>query len=572
MDTFKNVPQVIVQALSDRGYLELTPVQKAMLDPDLNNKDILVSAQTGSGKTVAFGLALASDFLAGKKHLDPAGKPLALVIAPTRELALQVGRELEWLYANAGVVVSVCIGGMDLHRERRMLQRGAHIVVGTPGRLCDHIRGHALVMSGLNTIILDEADEMLDLGFREDIEFILDSSPSDRRMLMFSATVSSAIAKLAKSYQKNAVRINISSENRQHSDIDYRALMVAPGDRDTAIINVLRYYEAKNAIVFCGTRLSVANLTKTLGDRGFQVVALSGELSQKERSNALQTMRSGRARVCIATDVAARGIDLPDLELVIHAELPSNAETLLHRSGRTGRAGRKGTSVVIIPQNSRRRTESLLHTAGIKATWAAAPSVKEIISYDNKRILSNPLLDKPLQEDEKELVEALLGKHGPEQLAAGFLRLSRSGYCSPGELKDVNLKVNESRNREEFRAGGFAKTREGFNGSHWFSLSIGSKQNAEARWLIPMLCRSSGISRHEIGAIRVQPEKTFIEISEGGVEPLLRTKKLDKGIQITSLNGEQPEFKKRKSFNFKSQYQQESIYHKKRNGGSRSIV
>src|SRR5262249_11300274 len=205
--------------------------------------------------------------------------------------------------------------------------------------------------------------EMLDLGFREDLEFILDSAPTDRRTLMFSATVPRSIATLAKNYQRDAVRISTASEQKQHVDIEYRALVVAPSDRENAIINVLRYYEARNAIVFCSTRAAVNHLTARFNNRGFSVVALSGELSQNERTHALQAMRDGRARVCIATDVAARGIDLPGLELVIHADLPTNPETLLHRSGRTGRAGRKGVSALIVPNNARRRTERLLQNA-----------------------------------------------------------------------------------------------------------------------------------------------------------------------------------------------------------------
>ena len=254
-----------------------------------------------------------------------------------------------------------------MRTERRTLERGAHIVVGTPGRLCDHIRRNSLDISKLRAVVLDEADEMLDLGFREDLEFILEASPSERRTLMFSATVPRSIAKLAENYQRDAVRIATASEAKQHVDIDYRALTVVPNDRENAIINVLRYYEARNAIVFCSTRAAVNHLTARFNNRGFSVVALSGELSQNERTHALQAMRDGRARVCIATDVAARGIDLPGLELVVHADLPTNPDTLLHRSGRTGRAGNKGVSALIVPLSARRRTERLLEAARIRA-------------------------------------------------------------------------------------------------------------------------------------------------------------------------------------------------------------
>jgi ATP-dependent RNA helicase DeaD len=421
------IAPAIAQALSKRGYSELTPVQKAVLGPELEGRDALVSAQTGSGKTVAFGLALASTLLEGKDRFGQAGAPLALAVAPTRELALQVKRELEWLYELTGATVVSCVGGMDMRSERRALDRGAHIVVGTPGRLCDHIRRNGLDMSSLKAVVLDEADEMLDLGFREDLEFILEAAPADRRTLMFSATVPRSIANLAKSYQRDAVRITTQAEQKQHLDIEYRALTVAPSDRENAIINVLRFYEAKNALVFCSTRAAVNHLTARFNNRGFAVVAMSGELSQNERTHALQAMRDGRARVCIATDVAARGIDLPGLELVVHADLPTNPDTLLHRSGRTGRAGRKGVSALIVPNSARRKAERLLRDANINADWGRPPSADEVSRRDDERVLADPALTEAITPDEADFIRELLEKHGADQVAAAFLRQARAG-------------------------------------------------------------------------------------------------------------------------------------------------
>ncbi len=315
----------LAQALADKGYDKLTDVQDAVTNPELVDQDMLVSAQTGSGKTVGFGLAIAPTILDGDKF-GPAATPLALVIAPTRELAMQVKFELNWLYAHTGARIASCVGGMDQRTERRALERGAHIVVGTPGRLRDHITRGALVLDALKAVVLDEADEMLDMGFKEDLEFMLDATPEERRSLLFSATVSPLISKLAKQYQRDAVRVSTVSKEKQHADIEYQALRVADKDEEHAIINILRYHDAQNAIVFANTRATVNRLTTRLSNRGLPVVCLSGELTQSERSNALQSMRDGRARICVATDVAARGIDLPMLDLVIHAELPTNTE------------------------------------------------------------------------------------------------------------------------------------------------------------------------------------------------------------------------------------------------------
>jgi ATP-dependent RNA helicase DeaD len=517
----QGVATPLASALDKRGYDTLTPVQEAMLSPDLAGRDALVSARTGSGKTVAFGLAIAPDILGGEDRFGRPEAPLTLAIAPTRELAMQVARELEWLYAEAGAVIATCVGGMDVRNERRALERGCHIVVGTPGRLRDHITRDNLDLSNLRAVILDEADEMLDLGFREDLEFILEASPDERRTMMFSATVPKGISGLAKNYQRDALRITTASEEKQHSDIEYRALLCAGPDRENAILNTLRYYDAETAIVFCSTRAAVAHLTARFSNRGFPAVSLSGELTQNERSHALQAMRDGRARVCIATDVAARGIDLPSLELVVHADLPTNADTLKHRSGRTGRAGRKGVSALIVPMSARRKAERLLSNAGIRAEWANPPSAESILKRDDERLLTDAQLGAPVEENETDMVKALIEAHGADKIAAAYIRQFRASHFAPEDIRDVTMEPQKGRDRDaprERRDNDFeqqpARAREDFDDSVWFSLSVGRKQNAEPRWLIPMLCRHGNISKREIGAIRMQAVETFVEIRE----------------------------------------------------------
>jgi ATP-dependent RNA helicase DeaD len=521
------VIQTLSDALAQQGYDTLTPVQQAVTDPDLQNHDLLVSAQTGSGKTVGFGLAIAPTLLGDQPYFDPAGAPLALIIAPTRELAMQVTRELTWLYAKAGAVVTSCVGGMDSRSERRALERGAHIVVATPGRLCDHIKRENIEMSALRAVVLDEADEMLDLGFREELEFILSEAPETRRTLLFSATVPAAIAKLAQSYQKDALRITTSAETRQHADIEYRALNTHPRDTENAIINVLRYYEAKNAIVFCNTRAAVARLTTRFTNRGFSVVALSGELTQSERSNALQSLRDGRARVCVATDVAARGIDLPNLELVIHADLPSNSDTLLHRSGRTGRAGRKGVSALIVPPKLRSKANRLIGWAKLQVEWANPPSAAEVIAQDETRLLSDPAWDTPLPEDAQAFADALRDRFSAEQLAAAFVNLYRARQSAPEDLSEPNAPED-------------SRPRAAFGPSVWFSLSIGRDDGAEPRSLLPMLCRLGGLTKDDIGAIRTQPTHSFVEILESRADHFVKTvgadMTLEQGTRLTRLD------------------------------------
>ncbi len=527
----------LARALAARNYDRPTPVQLAVLTDEAAERDLLVSAQTGSGKTLAYGLAMAKDLLGDAERFERAGAPLALIVAPTRELALQVQRELAWLYEHADGRVVSCVGGMDPRREQRELAAGAHIVVGTPGRLCDHLRRNRLDISELKVVVLDEADEMLNLGFREDMEFILKTTPETRRTLLFSATFPRGIVALAKQYQQQAFRIEVAGDEGGHADIEYRAIRVAPGDVEHAVVNVLRFYEAPSALVFCSTRDGVRHLQAALLERGFSVVALSGELTQNERTMALQSLRDGRARVCVATDVAARGIDLPSLDLVIHADLPNDAEVMQHRSGRTGRAGRKGTSVLIVVPARRRRAELLLNLSGIEAVWGTAPQAEEIRKLDHDR-MKDVLFTEETTADDLVLAQALLAERSAEDIAAALARLYRARLPSPEDIIDPGERTSrprDDRGRDNVRAprddarnsrgddrpdrlrpkSVKSSAKHGMaDGSVWFRANIGRKKNAEARWLLPMICRRGGIDKGDIGAIKIMDTTTEFEISE----------------------------------------------------------
>jgi len=514
--TFPSTHPALERALTEQGYREPTPVQSAVLAANAQDQDLLVSAQTGSGKTVAYGLAMATQLLGDSERMGPPGAPLALIIAPTRELAMQVARELTWLYARTGAVVTTCVGGMDARREQRALAAGCHIVVGTPGRLRDHLeRGH-LDLAVLAVVVLDEADEMLDLGFREDLEVILDATPAERRTLLFSATIAREIATLAKQYQRGAVRIDTASHNEPHGDIEYRAIRIAPGEIEHAVVNVLRFYESGRALVFCATREAVRHLYGALRERGFEAVALSGELAQRERTDALQALRDGHARVCVATDVAARGLDLPDLGLVIHAELPANRAGLLHRSGRTGRAGRKGISVLLVPYNRRRRVEQLLTSANIEAIWGGPPSAEAIRASDQTRLLDDPMLNEAPADEDLALARIVMDKKSPEQIAAALIRLHRSRLPEPEELFDTGPapERREARGPKEPREPRprYGADQGGAAGASWFRLAIGRSNNADPKWLIPLICRTGHVTKKDIGQIRIFDRETKFEI------------------------------------------------------------
>ncbi|GHC99813.1 DEAD/DEAH box helicase [Novosphingobium pokkalii] len=522
---FSLLPDAVAQSLAARGYAEPTPVQAAVLQDEAVGRDLLVSAQTGSGKTVAFGVAMAADLL--NDGVPPAGAPLALAIAPTRELALQVSRELAWLYEKAGLRIATCVGGMDPSKERRQLNHGAHIVVGTPGRLRDHLERGALDLSSLRFVVLDEADEMLDMGFREDLEELLDATPAERRTLLFSATMPRPIAALAKQYQRDALRISTIDERQGHGDISYQAVAVSPNDIENAVINLLRFHEAETAMLFCATRDNVRRLHATLLERGFAAVALSGEHSQNERNQAIQALRDGRARICVATDVAARGIDIPSLSLVIHVEVPRDAETLQHRSGRTGRAGRKGTAVLVVPYPRRRRLEEMLRRARIEAEWMPAPGAAQIRERDRERLLEKllaPVDADDVLEDDAALADTLMERMEVRDIALALVRSYRSAMPQPEDL--IDLSTEEGRK---------ATRRTGFDDVAWFRMDIGRRQNADPRWLLPLLCRRGHITRNEIGAIRIGPAETYFQV------PKAMEERFRAALQRTAREGAEDE-------------------------------
>jgi len=383
-------------------------------------------------------------------------------------------------------------------------------------------------------VVLDEADEMLDLGFREDLERMLDATPAGRRMLLFSATLPRGIVSLAKRYQQNALRIALAPEGEAHGDIEYRAIPIAPHERDHAVVNVLRYYEARGALVFCSTRETVKRLHANLLERGFSVVALSGELTQADRTRALQALRDGRARVCVATDVAARGLDLPDLGLVIHADLPHDRDSVLHRSGRTGRAGRKGTCVMLVPYPGRRHAERLLSAAHVEAAWSPPPSADAIRARDQARLVEEiGALAEESSEEDLAAARALLAKKSPEELVAALVSSRRGLLPAPEELAESTATSATTMRPPRPRLGP--------EDSVWFRVGVGHAGNADPRWLLPFLCRRGHVTRDDIGRIRILDRESHVEVARSVAERFAAAARRPDGqdaqIRIDPLRG-----------------------------------
>ncbi len=506
--------RALLPALEARGYAEPTPVQAAVLAPALAGKDLLVSSRTGSGKTIAFGLLVAEAALEDGERFPAAGAPLALVVAPTRELAVQVQRELAWLFGAAHGRVAACVGGMDPRGEARALAAGAHVVVGTPGRLRDHLERGRLDLSALGTVVLDEADEMLDMGFREELEAILDATPATRRTVLFSATLPRPILELARKYTRDAARVAATPPTEAHADIEYRGHVVSAREREHAIVNVLRALDPPSALVFRGTRDAVQHTATSLSERGFEVVALSGELTQPERTRALKALRDGRARVLVATDVAARGLDLPGIGLVLHADLPRDPQALQHRSGRTGRAGRKGLALFLAAPSERFKLERMLRDSGVKAAWSPVPSPEDVRARDAERLSGEltSLADDASDED-RDAARRLLAAHDPLLVAVALVQRERARLPAPEELPETARAAQETPAAARTASGPRAPRRGPPQDVVWFRLLLGRHRKADPKWILPLLCRRGDVTRDQIGKIQVLPGETRFEVA-----------------------------------------------------------
>ena len=496
-------PGPLASALHARGYLTPTPVQTRVLEaPDA---DLLVSSQTGSGKTVAFGLVIGRVLLGDEGTLAAPARPRAVVIAPTRELAQQVQRELAWLYAETGARVAAFTGGTDLRGDTRTLRGRVDVAVGTPGRLVDLIDRGSLDLGGVEVAVLDEADEMLDLGFREALEALLKAMPEVRRTLLFSATLPAPIRALARKFQRDAVSIDPRGHagSVAHADIRHVAYLCADGERLAALVNLLRLTDDQRVIVFCRTRDDVAELHAQLIARGFAATAISGDRAQEERTRALEALRRGHVRVLVATNVAARGLDVPDVGLVLHADLPDNAEALTHRSGRTGRAGQKGVNAFLVERGARRRAQRLFTDAHLTLSWTAPPDAAAVLAHDRARLRAAVI--EALAGTRDDAVHALAGElladHDAVEVVAVLLQRALGAQPAGEALTRVELREATAAPR----SGPPSK-------AALFEINLGARDQARPDWILPLVCRRGGITRREVGAIRVARDRTLFEI------------------------------------------------------------
>ena len=528
------VPEVLRRALTERGFESLTTVQEAVLAAQADGRDLQISSQTGSGKTVALGFVIAEAL--AQERISPG--PTILIIVPTRELGTQVCDELRWLLADLrdGKVASVT-GGTPVFRDRQMLAGRPRVLVGTPGRLLDHVKSGALDLSGIRELVLDEADQMLDMGFREELEGILDTTPESRRTHMVSATFPPGALRLAERYQSNPFAIEGTALGEANQNIAHEGYLVPRGSRYPALVHLLLRANEERTLIFVERRMEALDLAERLAKDGFSALPLSGELAQSQRDRTLGAFRSGEAKVLVATDVAARGLDVPDVAFVVHSTPPLNAQIYTHRSGRTGRAGNQGVSALLVPPNSKRRIARLLQTARVEFQWCRTPQPQEVRAEldDRAQAALEAELDAFLERgpSQAHLAQASGLLDGRDAVAVVAALLARKGARKPSQpARANNLPQGRDQSGRGSVRGAFGNSQrsgnsrpsyggqsDSRNGGHEasgvrFFVNWGENQGATPGRILATVCRRGEVNGDSIGSIAIHPNAATFDVQE----------------------------------------------------------
>ncbi|MEA2290184.1 MAG: ATP-dependent helicase DeaD [Solirubrobacteraceae bacterium] len=527
----------LLRALSDLGYEEPTPIQREAIPPVLEGHDVLGQAATGTGKTAAFALPVLQR-LSGEGR---GGAPMALVLVPTRELAMQVSEAIHRYGRELGARVLPIYGGQPIGRQLKALQRGVDVVVATPGRAVDHIGRGTLALGAVEMLVLDEADEMLDMGFAEDIETILEATPRERQTVLFSATMPSRIDGMARRHLSEPVRIRMAREQAPAGEaprVRQSAYIVARANKPAALGRVLDLEAPTAAIVFCRTRDEVDQLTETLNGRGYRAEALHGGMGQPQRDRVMARLRAGTADLLVATDVAARGLDIDQLTHVVNYDVPSAPEAYVHRIGRVGRAGREGVAVTLAQPREHRMLKAIERLTGQKIAMEKVPTVADLRA--RRLELTRAALHETLLEDDLEHFRVVVGTLAEEfdvlDVAAAAVKLAHesSGAGADGEEipeEDASRAERDSggrreraparegrggregRGARESRASGAAVTR--------LFVGAGRKAGIRPQDIVGAIANESYLSGDEIGAIEITDRFSLVEVPASAADEVV---------------------------------------------------
>ncbi len=544
-----------LQALDDLGYEEPTPIQRETIPLLIAGRDLLGQAATGTGKTAAFALPILE--LVDTSLPGPA-TPVALILVPTRELAVQVSEAIFKYGRRLGVKVVPIYGGQPIYRQLQQLDRGVHIVVATPGRAIDHIGRGSLPLDGVKVVVLDEADEMLDMGFADDIESILEATPSSRQTVLFSATLPSRINSIAKRYQRDPIRIQIGKGDTKPGKVLVRqsAYVVMRSHKPAALGRILDIESPGAALVFCRTRGEVDQLTETMNGRGYRAEALHGGMDQAQRERVIGRLRDGTAELLVATDVAARGLDIDTLTHVVNYDVPSAPESYVHRIGRVGRAGREGVAITLAEPREQRLLANIERLTKQQISIESVPTVADLRARKMSQTVDAVRVALAAEDlnDYNEVLNALSGEHNIRTIALAAIKLaheSDGASTDEVEIPDASKRFDRNENRgdrgdrgtrkpgpEKSHRGsaergmkGSDRGRENNEPTGFLFVGIGRKGGVRPGDLVGAIANESGLEGRQIGPIRISDNFSVVGVPEGKVDDIIGA------MRSTSIRG-----------------------------------
>lgn len=483
------------RALQDAGYVVATPIQAGAIPLILEGKDLIGQSKTGTGKTASYSLPMIEKIDASSKKVQ------AIVLCPTRELAVQVTDELrKFLKYHEGIKTLAIYGGQSIETQIKMLKKGVQIVVGTPGRVMDHMRRKTLKLNTVKMVVLDEADEMLNMGFEEDIETILNDVPEERQTVLFSATMNKRIMEITKKYLTNPKNIKIKAKELTVNEIEQTCIQMKEAMKPEALMRLIQVYNPKKAIVFCNTKKRVDDLIENLKQNNYKAEALHGDIKQAQRERIMKRMRNGEFQILVATDVVARGIDIQDVELVINYDVPQEEEYYVHRIGRTGRNGNEGKAFTFVVGKEKSKMASIKRYTSAKMKDGNIPTLAQIQKIQNQNMIEK--VQKVIEKGEfehNEILEKLKQNNELEDITKALLTMVCGGSKKKEEKK---VKVKQGENVKLF-----------FN--------LGRKDNMKVKDFIGSIAANCGISGEQIGKINILDKFSFIEVPEEYVEDIL---------------------------------------------------
>ena len=533
LTTFSDLPlrPELLAVVDELGYTRPSPVQAESIGPLVDGRDLLGQAATGTGKTAAFALPMLERLAELRPGRGRGDRPFGLVLAPTRELALQVSEAVTRYGSRLGARVLTVYGGAPVGPQLKGLHQGVDIVVATPGRAIDLMNRGALRLDDLETVVLDEADEMLDMGFVEDIETLLDATPDTRQVVLFSATIPRRIETLAQKYLREPVTVRIRREEVVEGEapqVRQTAYLVPRTHTTAALGRVLEAERPAAAIVFCRTRLDVDAVTETLTGRGLRAEALHGGMDQEHRTRVVERLRSGRTELLVATDVAARGLDIDLLTHVVNHDVPQSAEAYVHRIGRVGRAGREGVAITLVPPSKVHALRAVERLTGQPVVFAPVPTAADLRAARLERTratLQDALGSAGADDGVRDMIAGLADEFDPLDVAAAAVRLMAEAAGAPDDGEDIPVVTAGRSSQRELRGRGStaAGSRAPKAGTTRLFVNAGRASGVRPQDIVGALANESNLSGRDIGAIQIHERHALVEVPEHAADDVLRS-------------------------------------------------